>query len=123
VRHFLPVVASELGDYGREVYGQIMETGDLREIGKSNPDSHTCRMFRWHEIVEMIEATDSTLITASASNWMSLGDQDTLAQLERDPDNWQWFLDWEARLCREPGALDGGTHTIFAVQRPPATAQ
>jgi 2-polyprenyl-3-methyl-5-hydroxy-6-metoxy-1,4-benzoquinol methylase len=122
VRHFLPVVVSELGEYGRNVYEHIMETGDLREIGKANPDSHTCRMFRWHEIDAMIESTGSTLLAASASNWMSLGDQATLEQLEQDPDNWQWFVDWEARLCREPGALDGGTHTIFAAQRPDVTA-
>lgn len=122
MRHFLPVVARELDEYGRDVYEQIMKTGDLREIGKTDPDSHPCRMFRWHEIEAMIQATDSTLLAASASNWMSLSDQDTLAQLEQDPDNWRWFLDWEAELCREPGALDGGTRTILAAQRPHATA-
>jgi len=116
VRFFLPVMLREMGEYGRSVYDHILATGDLREIGKADPNSHTCRMFRWCEIDAMVAATGCMLRTASASNWMSLGDQDALAQLEHD-DLWNWFLDWEVRLCREPGALDGGTHTIFVVER------
>ncbi len=27
------------------------------------------------------------------------------------------FLDWEEQLAQEPGALDGGTHILFAVER------
>jgi hypothetical protein len=30
------------------------------------------------------------------------------------------FIEWEVRRCREPGALDGGTHTLFAVRCLPA---
>jgi 2-polyprenyl-3-methyl-5-hydroxy-6-metoxy-1,4-benzoquinol methylase len=122
VRYFLPVVQRELEEYGSEVYDDIMASGDLREIGKAVPESHTCRMFRWREIDAMIVAAGCTLLEASASNWMSLGDQDALAQLERDPRQWQWFLEWEARLTREPGALDGGTHVVFAARPEDTTA-
>ena len=70
----------------------------------------------------MIAGAGCTLLAASASNWMSLGDQDALAQLERDPHQWQWFLEWEASLSREPGALDGGTHMVFAARPEDTTA-
>jgi hypothetical protein len=55
--------------------------------------------------------------SASTSNCMSLGDAAALERLEADPDRWEWFLDCEASLCRELGALDAGTHTVFAVVR------
>jgi SAM-dependent methyltransferase len=119
IRYFLPVVVEELSQYGLNVYDHIMETGDLRAIGEAYPGSHTCRMFRWREIEAMILAEPCELLAVSASNWMSLGDPTLLEGLEADPQRWRWFLEWESQLCQEPGAVDGGTHTLFAVQRTP----
>ncbi len=113
LRYFLPVALKELDQYGGEVYDHVMATGDLRGI----PGSHTCRMYRWREIETLIGTAPCHLVAASASNCMSLGDAELIGQIESDPARWQWFIDWEAKLCREPGALDGGTHTLFAVQR------
>jgi hypothetical protein len=45
-----------------------------------------------------------------------LGDPATLAALEADPDRWGRFIEHEVAACAEPGALDGGTHIIFAAQ-------
>jgi 2-polyprenyl-3-methyl-5-hydroxy-6-metoxy-1,4-benzoquinol methylase len=117
VRYFLPIVVEELGRYGLGLYDDIMTTGDLRRIGADVPNSHTCRMFRWREVEAMIATAPCTLVVASASNWMSLGEQDLVADLERDEEKWRAFVEWEARLCRERGALDGGTHILFAVRR------
>ncbi|MFC4012790.1 hypothetical protein ACFOY2_36540 [Nonomuraea purpurea] len=47
-------------------------------------------------------------------NWATLGDPDALAALESDPDRWARFLEHEIAACQEPGALDGGTHILFA---------
>ena len=113
LRYFLPVALNELERYGGQVYDHIMATGDLREIR----GSHTCQMYRWREIEALIANLPCHLVAASASNCMSLGDADLIAALESNPDRWEWFVDWEAALCREPGALDGGTHTMFAVRR------
>jgi 2-polyprenyl-3-methyl-5-hydroxy-6-metoxy-1,4-benzoquinol methylase len=116
-RYFFAQVVEELEVYGIDAWQHIMTTGDLREIGRDVPNSHTCQLFRWREIEDMISATPCMLVAASASNCMSLGDDDALGRLETDPDRWAWFLDWETAMCREPGALDGGTHTLFAVRR------
>jgi SAM-dependent methyltransferase len=112
-RYFLPIALDELDQYGGEVYDHVMATGDLRNIA----GSHTCQMYRWREIESLIASAPCRLVAASASNCMSLGDSDLLEQLEADTARWRWFIAWEAALCREPGALDGGTHTIFVVQR------
>jgi 2-polyprenyl-3-methyl-5-hydroxy-6-metoxy-1,4-benzoquinol methylase len=115
LRYFFPVVVDEIDRYGVEVYDHIIATGDLRAIGETG--THTCRMFRWHEINSMIATQPCRLVVASASNCMSLGDPAAVEVLEADPERWAWFLNWEASLCREPGLLDSGTHILFAVQR------
>ncbi|MEO3805473.1 hypothetical protein [Nonomuraea sp. B1E8] len=53
-------------------------------------------------------------MAAAASNWATLGDPDTLAALESDPDRWARFLEHEIAACQEPGVVDGGTHILFA---------
>jgi SAM-dependent methyltransferase len=112
-RYFLPLALAEIQRYGGEVYDRVMATGDLRAI----PGSHTCQMYRWAEVEALAAGAPGELVTASASNCMSLADPEVVAAIEHDPERWRWFLDWEARMCREPGALDGGTHILFAFRR------
>jgi SAM-dependent methyltransferase len=114
-RYFLPQALTEAETYGAELYDHVMATGDLRAI----PGSHTCQMYRWREIEALAAGAPGRFVAASASNCMSLGDADVVAQIEADPDRWAWFLDWEERMCRESGAVDGGTHTLFAFRRDP----
>jgi hypothetical protein len=56
------------------------------------------------------------LVAMSASNWASLNAPEVLEQLEGDPDRWARFLTHELAACAEPGALDGGTHILFAAK-------
>jgi SAM-dependent methyltransferase len=114
LRAFLPTVVDDIGTFGAEVTDRVVHSGDLRHLPG---DGHRCRMFRWREIEEMIGRLRCTLLAVSASNATSTGDPAALERLAADPDLWQHFLDWEEELAREPGALDGGTHTIFAVRR------
>jgi hypothetical protein len=74
-------------------------------------------MFRSEEIVDLVYACGGEVIALSASNWASLGDPELLSTLEADPHKWIRFLDKEARVCAEPGAVDGGTHLLFAARR------
>jgi SAM-dependent methyltransferase len=97
-----------LGDLQR-----VMATGDNRlDVG-----GHPCRMFRWSEIDAMIARMPCQLLGASASNFLSSGDQQVVARIEQDPPLWKLMLDWEEEYCAEPGALDSGTHVLFAVER------
>ncbi|MGH8996124.1 MAG: hypothetical protein ACRDYB_08885, partial [Acidimicrobiales bacterium] len=54
---------------------------------------------------------------ASASNWASMADQEVVAGIEAEPDHWRRFVEHEVIACREPGALDGGTHIVFAARK------
>jgi len=96
-----------------EALRQVMATGDNR----LDEGSHPCRMFRWREIEAMISRSPSTLLGASASNFLSSGDQQVMRHIEEDPALWDLLLDWEEEYCAEPGALDSGTHLLFAVER------
>ncbi|MEV1003134.1 hypothetical protein [Nonomuraea sp. NPDC050202] len=50
------------------------------------------------------------------TRWPDSKDADTLAGLEADPGRWARFLEHEINACREPGAVDGGTHILFAAR-------
>ncbi|MGH9154267.1 MAG: hypothetical protein ACRD1K_00045 [Acidimicrobiales bacterium] len=89
-----------------------MDTGD----NSLDESAHSCRMFRWREINAMVERLPCRLLAASSSNLLSSGDQQVLATIEHDAAQWGLLLDWEEEYCGEPGALDGRTHLIFAVQ-------
>jgi hypothetical protein len=73
-------------------------------------------MFRCSDIHNLATRSRAALLAASASNWASLGDQETLERIEADPERWRRFLDHEIAACAEPGAVDGGTHILFAAQ-------
>lgn len=98
---------------GEDANDRVLRTGDLRHLGAGG---HVCRMFRSRELGPLAAAAGGRLVATSASNWASLGDAEALAVLEADPDRWRRFLDHEVEACTEPGALDGGTHLLFAAE-------
>ncbi|KGM09563.1 methyltransferase type 12 [Cellulomonas carbonis T26] len=100
---------------GEDVNDRVLATGDLRHVG----GEHQCRMFRAHEVVDLVERAGGHVLATSASNWASLADPDVLGRVEADPDRWARFLDHEVQACREPGALDGGTHVLVAAEPRP----
>ena len=55
---------------------------------------------------------------AAAANFLSPGHEATLDDIARDnPPLWNRILDWEVNVCREPGAIDGGTHILAVVRK------
>lgn len=112
-RYFLPAVTELEHVVGEAASELTMRTGDLRHV-VDEPGAHVCRMFRWSDIQALLQRAGGRPIGASASNWASLGDERALAQLEADADRWERFIEHEVTACAEPGALDGGTHILFA---------
>jgi hypothetical protein len=90
----------------------VLTTGDLRHFG----GKHVCQMFRSSGIQELVPRCGGALIEVSASNWASLADEDVVSELERDHDSWLTSLDHEVAACAEPGAVDRGTHILFAAR-------
>ncbi|WP_448059058.1 class I SAM-dependent methyltransferase [Cellulomonas hominis] len=112
-RYQLPGVVRAAAAFGEESNDRVLATGDLRHLAGS---AHVCQMFRAHGFADLVSAAGGRTLAMSASNWASLGDPGTLADLEMDPDRWARFLDHEVAACAEPGAADGGTHILFAVE-------
>lgn len=113
LRFFVSAIPGYASQGRLAVLKAVMATGDNR----LDESAHPCRMFRWREIEEMITRLPCRLRSASSSNFLSLGDQQVLGAIEQDATLWGLLLDWEEKYCGEPGALDGGTHLLFAVQR------
>jgi SAM-dependent methyltransferase len=114
-RSFLPAVVELAGHIGEDANDAVLRTGDLRIIDAG----HQCQMFRAREVGDLVTRCRGKLLAISASNWASLADPTVLAAVEDDPERWRHFLDNEADACAEPGALDGGTHIIFACTHGP----
>lgn len=112
-RFFLRGVIEDTARRGEAANDLVLETGDLRHFATT----HVCQMFRASDIERLVSACGGELLAMSASNWASLGDEEPLLELEKSPDRWANFLGHEVRACQEPGALDGGTHLLFAARR------
>lgn len=112
-RHLLPGIVDLIERFGDDANDRVLANGDLRETQPPGT-GHTCKMFRWPEVVDLVAGAGGRVLAASASNWASLGDPAALQRLAAHPDRWARFLDHEVRLCAEPGILDGSTHVLFA---------
>ena len=98
-----PALIEEFG-WDRAV-ADVFLTGDLpADINRG----HVCRLYRWSELEAMLARHPCRLLAASAANCLSTA-------WEEDPD--ERFLELELAACREPGALDGGTHIVAVVER------
>jgi SAM-dependent methyltransferase len=101
--------------HGTGITDAVIRTGDLRHVPGM---THVCRLFTWEQLTALIAECGGELIAGSASNWASLQDPATFADIERSPQLWERFLAYETEACASPGARDGGTHILFALRRP-----
>ena len=111
-RHVLQDTILVAETFGDDANDAILRTGDLRPIG----GAHVCQMFRASDITALVERCGGEVLAMSASNWASLDKPEALASMESVPDRWRRFLEHEVAACAEPGALDGGTHLLFAAR-------
>ena len=113
-RKFLPGVMRWARERSLEDVEQVIATGDQSgEFGAG----HVCHMYRWAEFEALLRRHSCTIVAASAANFLSVNHDDALSEIEADPVLWEKFLGWERDACRQPGALDGGTHIIAVVRR------
>jgi SAM-dependent methyltransferase len=99
---FFPELIEEFG--WQRAVADIVATGVLpADVNKG----HVCRLYRWRELEALLGRHPCRLVAASAANFISAGN-----------DSWdERFLEIEIAACREPGALDGGTHIVAVVER------
>ncbi|HEY1403629.1 MAG TPA: class I SAM-dependent methyltransferase [Pyrinomonadaceae bacterium] len=113
-RKYLPGLVKWARERSLEEVEDVIRTGDQEgEFG----GGHVCHMYRWAEFEALLRRHSCTIVAASAANFLSVNHHDALAEIEADAALWEKFLGWERDACRQPGALDGGTHIIAVVRR------
>jgi SAM-dependent methyltransferase len=112
-RYFLRGALEEMNEVGEDAIDLVLTTGDLRH----SQTVHVCQMFRARDVSVLVAKCGGEMAAMSSSNWASLNDADVLEELETNADRWERFIRHEIAACAEPGALDGGTHILFAAQR------
>lgn len=113
-RKFAPGIIRWARERSLEEVEKVLRTGD--QTGDISAGHH-CHMYRWSELRTLLERHACRVVAASAANWLSVNQQEALREIVDDPAMWQTFLRWEEGLCREPGALDGGTHIIVVIEK------
>lgn len=98
---------------GEETNNAILQTGDLR----LNETDHICQMYKSSDLEALIKSCRARVLAMSASNWASMNSREVLEPLSGNPESWEHFLRNEVWACEQPGALDGGTHILFAAQK------
>lgn len=114
VQMLLSGVLADVRQYGLDAMQRVIATGN--HVGELS-QGHHCHMYRWPELEALLRRHSCEIVLASASNCLSTGNNDVLEDLVNDPETWAAILQWEIEFCKEPGALDGGTHIIAVVRR------
>jgi SAM-dependent methyltransferase len=113
LRAFLSVAATEVESYGVEEMQEIVTTGFLPPPHSTLGPMH---LYTWSELEGLLAHHPCEIVAASASSFLSIGNDETCERWLADPAMWERFLDWEILACAEPGALDGGTHIIAVIR-------
>ena len=112
-RFFLRAAIEDAKAVGEDAFDLMLTTGDLRH----SQTTHVCQMYRARDLANLVSACGGEVVAMSASNWASLNDPDILKEIEANTDRWARFIRHEIDACAEPGALDGGTHLLFAARK------
>jgi hypothetical protein len=82
------------------------------------------RFYTWSSLQELLRRHPCRIVDASAANFLGIGNNEQLIEpLLEDAQGsgpsrlWDAYLAWEVECCRQPGAIDGGTHIIAVVQK------
>jgi SAM-dependent methyltransferase len=118
-RSFLGALLDLTRRHGSEVVDELFASHD--QIGVI-AEGHRFRYYTWASLQALLARHPCTLIDASAANFLAIGNNEELLEpLLHDPHSalWDAYLAWEVECCRQPGAIDAGTHIIAVVQKRP----
>jgi 2-polyprenyl-3-methyl-5-hydroxy-6-metoxy-1,4-benzoquinol methylase len=99
-----------------ETNRKIIATGDISPVTYPGRDNYM-HLFRADELRNWLEAAGVQMLVLSASSFLSLNWDDTLADIRNDPETWQELLNLEVEACAEAGSLNAGTHILAVVRK------
>jgi SAM-dependent methyltransferase len=114
-RAMLPGVVGILqqGTADFDAFERVWASGDTRHLPHQR---HVCRCFRAHEVSAMLDGAGAEVLELSATGWAVHSAPEAVEWMRADPERWHRFVDLEERSAATPGALDGGTHIMFAAR-------
>ncbi|HEX2193964.1 MAG TPA: class I SAM-dependent methyltransferase [Candidatus Limnocylindria bacterium] len=114
-RRFLADCLATARQHGPETVRELLATGD--QIG-ALAGGHTCHLYRWAELEALLRRHPCEVVDVAAANFLAIGGNEALLPpVLEDAALWEAYLAWEVECCRQPGAVDGGTHIIAVVRR------
>jgi len=127
VRHFLGPCLGLAREHGTAVIADLLATHDqVGAVAGTRRGPHVFRYYTWATLQALLRRHPCTIVDASAANFLAVGNNEALlepmlreVQETGSSDLWQAYLAWEVECCRQPGAIDGGTHIIAVVQKEP----
>ncbi|UCH03358.1 MAG: hypothetical protein JSW05_07100 [Candidatus Thorarchaeota archaeon] len=113
---FVELVFDEVERLGLETMQKLFEDGDV--VDKLASNGHHCRMYRWSDLRSLLQRHACEIVEASACAYLSnsLHTEERLREVMEKPEVWNAFLRWELEFCKEPGAIDGGSHMIVVLK-------
>ena len=109
-------LAGVLREYDVEINRKIIETGDL--VPELTPDNEQrMHMFRAEELETWLKQAGLQVIAISASNGLSTGWEEQLAEIKQDQEKWAYLLELELEACAQPGLVDAGTHILAVAKK------
>lgn len=104
-RAFFSALPDLIEEFGWE--RAVVDVFATRDLPADINRGHVCRLYRWSDLERLFSEQPCRVIAASAANFLSIGNE-----------HWDdRFLEIEIEACREPGALDGGTHIVAVLER------
>ncbi len=110
IHAFLPGVIRIARDAGVAPMQRLIDSGDQFEDAVA--EGHLLHFYRSHELRALLERQGGEVVALSASNFLAVGHDALLTGILEEDTLWEALLRWELEFCRQPGALDGGTHLI-----------
>ena len=123
-RRFLPGVLELARQHRPGVIDEFFRTHDqvgVLAAGGPLPAGHRLRLYTWATLQALLRRHSCAIADAAAANFLAIGNNEALLEpLYEDTQSstlWEAYLAWEVECCRQPGAIDGGTHIIAVVQK------
>ncbi len=119
-RRFLGPALDAARQYGPEVIQDLLNTHDQLGVLAAG---HRFRYYTWASLQALLAQHPCEIVAAAAANFLAIGNNEAVLEpVLQDPQLWEAYLAWEVACCRQPGALDGGTHIIAVGSKPAGSA-
>lgn len=115
--YYMDGVKADKDLLGIEAARWIFETGVQDEEHYPLPSRHWCHMMRASEMDALLAAFPVDVVERRAAGLFSLGRDEALESVRRDPELWDLLVEKELAFSRLATALDCGMNLLYAARK------